>query len=258
MTEDPRNHVASVGRGLRLLEVLAGFPDGASPRELLTETGFDRSGQARLMRSLVAAGYVERMERGRYGISVGALRLAIRLLDAPHLRRAAMPYLRALNTEVGEIVNFAVLSGVEVVYVARIAPRSILTMNLDVGSRHPASVTSLGRAILAWKPEPEARAILEQSDLKAFTEHTQTDPEAILAALRTGRGAGYVLVDQELELGLRAIAAPVFGHDGHVVGSIDISVPAARVGVEVLRRELAPRLTQTARAMSEELGGAPK
>jgi IclR family pca regulon transcriptional regulator len=251
-----RGEVTSLLRGLRLLEALANSPGGASPQSLAAATGLDRSTLQRLLRTLVHAGYAERVERGRYGIAAPALSLAVRLMDAPHLRRVTMPHLAALQRDVGEIVNLAVLSGVEVVYIARIAPRSILSINLEVGSRHPASCTSLGRAILAWLPEEQSRAVLMQSELRQFTPKTLTDPDAIMEALRVARRRGFALVDQELELGLRAIAAPVLGPNGGVIGSVDVSVSSAAMTAAELQRGIAPRLMSATAAMSADLGYA--
>lgn len=249
-----RSEVSSLLRGITLLEALASAPGGTSPQELMSETGLDRSTLQRLLRTLVAAGYAERVERGRYGIAPGALSLAVRLMDAPHLRRTAMPHVAALQRELGEIVNFAVLSGVDIVYIARIAPRSILSIPLEVGSRQPASSTSLGRAVLASLPEEQARAVLEQSELRAYTPKTITDVEAIMESLKVARRRGYALVDQELELGLRAIAAPVLAAGGNVVGSIDVSVPSVRMSATDLQRQAAPPLLKAAAALSRELG----
>jgi IclR family transcriptional regulator, pca regulon regulatory protein len=249
-----RREVSSLLRGLTLLEALASAPGGTTPQRLTEETGLDRSTLQRLLRTLVTAGYAERVERGRYGIAPAALSLAVRLMDAPHLRRVATPHLTALHAEVGEIVNFAVLSGVEIVYIARIAPHSILSMPLEIGSRQPASATSLGRAILSRMPEAEARMVLEQSELRAYTPKTLVEVEAIVETLRTAQRRGYALVDQELELGLRAIAAPVLGAGGRVVGSIDVSVPSVRMSAADLQRNLAPHLLETAAAFSAELG----
>lgn len=249
-----RREVSSLLRGLTLLEALASAPGGTTPQRLTEETGLDRSTLQRLLRTLVTAGYAERVERGRYGIAPGALSLAVRLMDAPHLRRVAMPHLTALHAEVGEIVNFAVLSGVEIVYIARIAPHSILSMPLEIGSRQPASCTSLGRAILSRLPEAEARLVLEQSERRAYTPKTLTDVDEILETLRTAQRRGYAVVDQELELGLRAIAAPVLGSGGRVVGSIDVSVPSARVSAAELQRNISPHLLKAAAAFSTELG----
>lgn len=249
-----RREVSSLLRGLSLLEALASVPGGTTPQRLTEVTGLDRSTLQRLLRTLVTAGYAERVERGRYGIAPGALSLAVRLLDAPHLRRAAMPHLTKLHAEVGEIVNFAILSGVDIVYIARIAPHRILSMPLEIGSRQPASSTSLGRAILSQLSETEARLVLEQSDLRPLTPKTLTDVDEIMDTLRAAKRRGFAVVDQELELGLRAVAAPVVGAGGQVVGSIDVSVPSVRISAAELQRNVAPRLLEAATSFSAELG----
>jgi IclR family pca regulon transcriptional regulator len=103
--------------------------------------------------------------------------------------------------------------------------------------------------LLAALPEGEARAILSVAPLPARTPHTLTDPDAILAELGRVKDQGYALIDQEVELGLRSMAMPLFSARGAVVGAINVGVPATQVGVE----ELVPLYLEALRRLQAEL-----
>jgi IclR family pca regulon transcriptional regulator len=251
------NDVASLLRGIEVLDALARSPQGTSPQELVEETGLDRSTLQRLLRTLVSAGYADRLERGRYAVATAGLSLGVKLSQSSHLARVSRPYLVELQRSVGETVNLAVLTGTDVTYVARLATQRILSINIDVGTRLPAYCTSLGRAILAALPEDQARTILQRSELTRLTERTIVDSEAIMKRLERVRTQGFALTEAELEPGLCSVAAPVIGPGATVVGAVNISVPLARVTSALLKREMAPKLTDATRRMSAALGGGP-
>lgn len=246
--------VGSLLRGLEVFDALAAAGNGASPQELVAATGLDRSTLQRLLRTLVSAGYAERLGRGRYAVGSRALRLGVRLTDSHHLGRVSRPYLLRLQAEVNETVNFAVLDGTDVVYVARLATGQFLSINIDIGTRLPAYCTSLGRAILAALPDEQARAVLERSDRAPLTPQTKVDVEELMRELGTVRKRGYAYTEAELEAGLESAAAAVRGVGGAVVGAINISVPGARVSGVQLRREMVPALLAAAADFSADLG----
>lgn len=252
--ESNRSEVGSLLRGMAVLDALAGHPHGASPQELIGETDLDRSTLQRLLRTLVAAGYAERLSRGRYAIGTPSLSLGAKLTQGHHLARVSRSYLLELQSEVGETVNLAVLDGVDILYVSRLATGQILSINIDIGTRLPAYCTSLGRAILAFLPEDRVRSILSQSDLRNLTEGTKTTVDDILAEVNLVRQRGFALTEDELEVGLRSIAAPVLAAGGTALGAINISVPAARVSGNELTEVMAPALVRTAKELSLELG----
>jgi IclR family pca regulon transcriptional regulator len=246
--------LASLVAGLEILERLSHSPIGASPNELIEATGFERSRVARTLRTLVAAGYVERRRRGLYSVAPRSVALGARLGNASHLRQVAEPYLMALQTVVHETVNLAVLDGKDVIYLARHATARILAINLQVGSRLPAYCTSLGRAILAYLPAEQTRIILEQSDRRSLTDRTIIDVEQLVAHIEGVRQRGYAVTDGELEQGLRSAAAPVFTAENYVVGAVNVSVPSPRVSLDALRDEIVPALLRCTSELSRALG----
>lgn len=230
----------------------------ASLTALMQQTGFDRPGVNRILRSFIDAGYVERSSRGAYVVSSKAYLLGVRLTRAQNLVRVALPELGALRDSIGETVNLAVLDGPEVVYVARLAVGRILSLNIEVGTRLPAFSASLGRAILAYLPEDEAIKILKQSDRQKFTPQTKTAIPDLLGIFEQIRRRGCAVTNQEFEVGLCSMACPIFADGGRPVAAVNIAVPAARMSSTELSRSYREPLQRTCDRISRGLGWSGK
>jgi len=249
-----RTPVASLAKGLTVLEALASASPKGSLPELMRATGFDRATVHRILRSFIDAGYVERGGRGEYSVSSRGYLLGAHLTSAHALARAAEPELRALRDRINETVNLAVLSGSDIVYLIRLEVSRVLSLNIDVGSRLPAYAASLGRAILAFLPESEAINILQQSDRHPMTPHTKVSIEDLLAVFEQARRRGYVLTNQEFDVGLCSMAHPIFTKGGRPVAAVNIAISVARMGpVEMVRRYREP-LQQATHRISRALG----
>jgi hypothetical protein len=135
------------------------------------------------------------------------------------------------------------LDGDDIVYVARVESRKIMRVQITVGTRFPAYVTSMGRVLLADLDPTAAERILTARDRSAFTPHTTTDVAGLMTAISLVREAGYSLVDQELEMGLRSLAVPVRDGSGRVVAAINVSTTAAGTPRDTLEAVLPALLT---------------
>jgi IclR family pca regulon transcriptional regulator len=155
--------------------------------------------------------------------------------------------------QTGESCSVATLDLPDIVYVARVPTRRIMTIALGVGTRLPAYATSMGRVLLADLPAPELDDFLGHAELKPFTDHTITDPDRLGAAIEQVREQGWALVDQELEIGLRSVAAPIKGRDGRAIAALNASAAAPRVSVDELRSRFLPTLLETAEQISASL-----
>jgi IclR family pca regulon transcriptional regulator len=142
----------------------------------------------------------------------------------------------------------------DIVYVARVPTRRIMTITIGVGTRLPAHATSMGRVLLAHLPEEELEAFLAVTRLEAFTDRTLTEPEELRRLLATVREQGWALTDQELEIGLRSIAAPLRDANGRAVAALNVSAATSRVSIEELGESFLPHLLHTAEAISTALG----
>ncbi|MBY6032827.1 helix-turn-helix domain-containing protein [Marinobacter daepoensis] len=241
-----RDYVGALASGL---EVLQAF-DGQHPRMTLSEvaarTGMDRAKARRFLLTLHALGFVKR--RGRqFELTPRVLQLGYAYQASNQYRTVIQQYLEDITAELGESSSLAVLDGDEVVYVVRSAARHrLMAITLSVGTRLPAAYTSMGRVLLAQLPGEEFSAFLERVPLERYTETSLTDRDALRGEIEKVRRQGYAIVDQELDLGLRSVAVPVFSGIGELLGALNISTNAARVDMETLLTTYLPRLQAVA------------
>jgi len=151
----------------------------------------------------------------------------------------------------------SVLDGGEIVYIARVPTRRIMTVIINVGTRFPAYAASMGRVLLAGQSDDWLDGYLTSAKLAPLTPRTITDPARLRAELMRVRQQGWALVDEELEEGLRSIASPIHGLDGKVVAAINVSAPARQGEAERLIQDMLPHLLQTARSIEEDVRAIP-
>ncbi len=159
------------------------------------------------------------------------------------LPQLMQPLLDRLSEQISESSSVSILDGTDIVYVARAAQRKVMSIGLMPGSRLPAYCTSMGRVLLAALPEAAAREILCQAPLSARTTYTLTDPEALVAEFARVRLQGHAIVDQEVELGLRSIAIPLYNSRGQTVAAMNVGVAASRTETDEMARLYLPAMT---------------
>ncbi|MFB7336872.1 IclR family transcriptional regulator C-terminal domain-containing protein [Streptomyces adustus] len=244
-TEARASHfVRSFERGLAVIRSF----DAERPERTLSEVaracGLPRAAVRRLLLTLVDLGYVH--SDGRlFRLTPRVLELGYAYLAGLTLPQIARPHLEQLVADVRESSSLCLLDGDDIVYVARVPTRRIMAESITVGTRFPALVTSVGRAILAHAPDEDLDARLARACPPPLAARTIVDPDALRAELRRVRRQGHALVDQELEEGLRSVAVPVRGRDGAVVAGVNIAVSAGRTTVAAVRRDLLPPLLAT-------------
>jgi IclR family pca regulon transcriptional regulator len=159
--------------------------------------------------------------------------------------------MREVAGQFDEACNAAVLSGEDVVYVARIPGRRILSVALDVGTRLPAYCTSMGRVLLSGLNADEMKTFLADAKIERRTPKTITSRAALGKAIDKAGADGFAIVDEELELGLRSIAVPICDRSGQVVAAINVSTQSARFSVEAMQREILPVLRKAKQRVEE-------
>jgi IclR family pca regulon transcriptional regulator len=217
--------VQSFARGLAVIRAFDAVHPELSLAEVARRAEVPRAAARRFLRTLEVLGYVH-SDGKTFRLTPRVLELGFAYLSALTLPEIAQPHLERLSHELDESVSAAVLDGSEIVYVARVATRRIMSVGITIGTRFPAAQTSMGRVLLAASDPGHA-------------------PEV--------RSAGWALVDQELEPGLRAIAAPVRDRSGEVVAAVNVSTSAARTSLEHLREVYLPALLRTTAAIEREL-----
>jgi IclR family pca regulon transcriptional regulator len=254
--DGPSQHRAAFVQSLeRGLAVIRAF-DGSRPQLTLSEvarhTGIPRAAARRFLLTLVELGYV-RTDGRLFALRPRILELGYAYLSSASLPEIAQPQLEKLGAEVKESCSISVLDGDDIVYVARVATKRIMTVAISVGTRFPAYATSMGRVLLAAQPALALDAYLRRVRLEALTPYTVTDAVVLASTLATVRQQGFALVDQELEEGLRSIAVPIHDRDGAVVAAMNISTSARRNTFSTIRSELLPPLLAAAREIEVDL-----
>ena len=176
----------------------------------------------------------------------------MRTCQASHCRRSPSHTWRG-SSKVHESCSVSILDGDNVVYVARVPTKRIMTVAISVGTRFPAYATSMGRILLAHQDPAWLTDYLERSNFKKLTPHTTTDPEDLAKILAQVRAQGYCLVDQELEEGLRSIAVPITNGAARVIAAMNVSAHISRGSAAAIRQELLPPLQQAAADVHADL-----
>ncbi|WP_243725364.1 IclR family transcriptional regulator domain-containing protein [Actinomadura rubrisoli] len=249
--------LTSLQRGLAVLAAFRADRATLSLSEVAKATDLDRSSARRLLHTLVERGYL-RTDGQSFGLHPKVLRIGNAYLGALALPELALPHLRALAGDLHEAVSMAVLDGDEIVYVARIPGRRLMSLSLTIGSRLPAHATSMGRVLLAARTDDWIDGYLASATLHRLTETSITDHALLRGELQRTRRVGWSLVDQELETGLRSIAVPVHDASGRVAAAIDISSHAGRRDVDDLTGTMLPRLRRTAAAVEHDFHHRPR
>lgn len=251
--------VRSFERGLAVIRAFDAEHPALTLSEVARACELTRAAARRFLLTLADLGYVHTDGR-RFRLTPRVLELGYSYLAGYTLPQIAEPHLEQLVARVRESSSLCVLDGDDIVYVARVPTRRIMTASITVGTRFPAYVTSVGRVILAHLPDEDVEARLARAELKPLTPRTIATPQALRAELRRVRRQGYAVVDQELEEGLRSVAAPVRDRDGEVVAAVNIAVHAGRNSVDSVRRDLLPHLLATIAGIEADLritGPAP-
>lgn len=246
--------VQSLERGLAVIRALS-TPDAQTLSDVARTTGLSRAAARRFLLTLEQLGYVRRADT-RFTLTPQVLELGHAYLSSLTLPEVAQPHLVELVEQVHESSSVSVLDGGDVVYVARVPTRRIMTVAIDVGTRFPAHATSMGRVLLAGLDRAARAAVLDGVVLKPITPTTVTTRVALEQELDEVARRGYAIVDQELEIGLRSIAVPVHGQTGTVVAAVNLSVSAATTSVAQMRERLLDPLRQTAAAIERDMAMA--
>jgi IclR family pca regulon transcriptional regulator len=253
---DGSAYVQSLARGLAVIRAFGPDRPRMPLAEIARATGLSRATARRFLLTLETLGYVRGAD-GVFTLTPRVLELGFSYLSALSLPEVAQPHLEALSQTVGESTSASVLDGADIVYVARVPTRRIMSVGITIGTRFPAAVTSMGRVLLAALPDGERDALLAANPVPARTPRTRTDAGELRVELARVREQGWSLVDQELEDGIRSIAAPVT-RAARVVAAINISTTAGSGSLDEVRERLLEPLLTTARAISAELEHLPR
>jgi len=244
----PAEGMAGLAKGLAVLEAFDGRA-ALTIAEAAQATGTTRAAARRCLLTLADLGYLGH-DGKFFRPTPRTLRLGAIYLEATPLPRLAQPYLAGARDALQESVSLAVLEDGWSIFVARAEAERIVSTGVRVGARLPAWCSATGRVLLGALPPTDLEAYLARLKPDRRTSRTAVDLGVIRARVEAARRDGLAFSDEELELGMRALAAPVKDSQGHVRAAISVSAFAARASLEEMRRRFAPVLVQAA----EEIG----
>lgn len=248
-TGDP-NFMASLARGLLVIQAFTPQTPQMTISQISVRTGLSRAAVRRCLYTLSKLGFAGAEDGQRYSLRPKMLTLANTYTATSTLANAAQPILERMSAALGESFSVATLDGDDIVYIARTMVTRVMSVDLHIGSRLPAFCTSMGRVLLAYLPQDQLEAYLARATFTQFTPRTMTSPDKLRLALRNVRRNGYALVDQELEIGLRSIAVPVYAPNGRVVATVNLSGNAPRMPMLDMQTRFLPHLRAAAGELS--------
>jgi IclR family pca regulon transcriptional regulator len=245
---DDKEFMATLAKGLAVLGAFGRQRPAMTLSEAAEVADLSRAAARRVLRTLSMLGYVERQGR-HFSLSPRILEFGFAYLSTQSWIERALPLMRELSERLGESCSAAILQGHDIVYVARV-PARIMSAALAVGSRLPALHTALGRVLFGYLDEAEIWRRLKAQRIEAYTPQSITDLQALFDRIRADRVQGFSIVDEELELGLRALAVPVLDRAGQAVGAINLSTHSTRTTRNEMRERFLPELNRIANQIS--------
>jgi IclR family pca regulon transcriptional regulator len=246
---EDKEFMMTLAKGLAVLGAFGRQRPTMTLSEAANVADLSRATARRVLRTLSILGYVEQDGR-TFSLSPRILELGFSYLSTQSWIDRALPLMRELSERLGESCSAAILQGNEIVYVARVQTRRIMSATLSVGSRLPALHTALGRTMFGYLDEAEIWRRLMSQRIEAYTPQTITDIQALFDRIGADRAQRFSIVDEELERGLRALAVPVLDRGGQMVGAINLSTHSTRTTRNEMRERFLPELNRVAGQVS--------
>ncbi len=247
--------IQSVSRALDILEAFTIGQEELGVTELSRKLKLHKNNVFRLLATLETRGYVEQdRDSGNYRLGMKTFEVASVFLHHLGLAKQARPSLAQLAAETGETAYLAVLEGPTVLAIDMVETGHAVRVVSHLGRRLPAHAAALGKAQLAFRPQDELEQLWKQHEPVAATPRTLTDAGRLGEELARVAAHELAFEDEELEPGVRAVAAPVRDYQKRVVAALGITGPVLRLTLERLQDEVAPRVRAAAQAVSRRLG----
>lgn len=242
-----------IERMMTLLDALANQPDPVSLKDLSSTTGLHPSTAHRILNDMVAKRLVDRAEPGTYRLGMRLLELGNIVKSRLNVREAALSFMQALHRKTQQTVNLSVRQGDEIVYIDRaFSERSGMQVVRAIGGRAPLHLTSTGKLFLSVDDAKSVRSYATRTGLAGHNKNSITDLAKLERELSLVRARGYARDNEELELGVRCMAAGIRDDSGRLIAGLSISAPVDR-----LKDEWLEDLIATANDISGVLGFRP-
>ncbi|WP_423801232.1 IclR family transcriptional regulator [Neobacillus sp. SAB-20_R2A] len=246
--------IQSIERAADVLEIFLTTNSELSVKEISEKVNLSKSTVHGIIKTLEHRGYLQQNPDDlKYRLGIKLFELGNFVGKHLDIRSIARPIIKDLVNELNETVHLVLLNRNEIIYIEKEDGPRTLTMYSHIGKRAPVHCTGVGKAILAYLSDQEVDRLLSIQNLQPFTEFTITDKQAIKNHLQSVRECGYAVDDEEIELGLKCIAAPIFNHQGNVIASISCAAPKIRLDEERLPKVIAG-IQKAASEISKALG----
>jgi len=248
-----REFVRGFERGVAVIKAFDVRNPSLTVTQVAERTRLTRAVARRYLLTLESLGYVTQ-NGPTFALTPRVLEIGFAYLSTITVADVARPFMLRVVEALQESCSVGVLDGEDVVYVARMPARRIMTTNLMVGSRLPAHATALGQVLLAYLPPPRLDAYFATATLQPLTDRTIIDETTLRRVLEQVRRRGWAENDEASEKGVRTVAVPLFDRTGEVVAAMNLAGHASRVTMRELRRDHLPILLGAAREISNALG----
>ncbi len=247
--------IQSVCHALDLLEQFRGDVDELGVTELSNRLKLHKNTVFRLLATLESRNYIEQNKvTENYRLGLKTLELGQTFIKQMGLLRQSRPILERLVKECNETTYVAILKDFQIVYLDVVETDMTVRVVPRVGTQLPAFCTAAGKAQIAFMTDEELEHYLPVKELKRFTPNTITDRNELKKRLREIAEQGYAIDDEELDLGVRCIGAPIRDYTRRIVGAVSISGPPMRLTKERMEKELIPMVVKAAEDISSRLG----
>lgn len=246
--------VQSVERTLSIIELLSDHNEGLGITDISGGVELHKSTVHRLLATLIYKGYVmQDPQTNKYRLTLKTYEIGCKRVENTGILEASKPYTKALMQSVNEVVHLVIRDGIDIVYIDKVEANNTIRMASRIGKRSPMYCTSVGKAMLAHMDISEVEKIWQQSKIEKMTENTIVDFDKFIDVLSIIRQDGYAKDDEENELGVRCVGAPIFNIKGEIEGAISVSGPTIRVTKDKIEY-LAKEVKKFAELISQELG----
>ena len=252
---DNRYMIQSLARGIKMLELLAQVGEPLTMSQLAEQMKMNRPTTYRFLYTLENLKLVERNPESKaYQIAPNILKLGYGVFQTSDLWKTAHPYLVGAKQKYNETFNVSILDGTKILYIDRVKTQSILSINLEIGSKLPAYCTSMGRVLLANMDESELRNLLKKIKWEKYTPQTITSLKKLKRILTEVRKKGVSVNRGELALELWSAAAPIRNHSGKVVAAVNMAVNALKHEEGYVEQIMIPAVLEVANQISSAMG----
>lgn len=246
--------IQSVDRAVQIIDFFTGPQAELGITEISERMGLGKSTVYGLVNTLLKAGYLEQnSENKRYRLGLRLFELGSIVQSRMDVREIARPYLEKLSKTFNMTVHMGIYRDWEMVYIDKVDSPNTRIVYSQVGKRAPMYCTGIGKAVLAHMSMADIQYILKTQPLEALTEHTLTEPEKIFKELESIREQGYAVDNEEVELGLKCVAVPVYDYRQKPIAAVSISSAAAYLKEDKIL-EAAGALQKTAKEISKKMG----